>query len=59
MFMIAECQAQKSGKAKMEDSELHENARYVLKHCGVDDETEISRIIQDMKQYLERKSQNS
>ena len=56
MFMIAERQAQKS---QMEESEVLENARDVLRYCGVTDETEIGRIIQDMQQYRKRKSQNS
>ena len=55
--MIAERQAQKS---KVKDShEVYEHARNVLQYCGVNNEKDIGRIIQDMQQYLKRESQNS
>ena len=57
--MTAECQAQKSGKSKMEETEICEHARNVLKYCGISDEEEIGRIIQKMQKYLKRESQNS
>ena len=49
--MIPECEEEKSGKAKMKDSDVCDCARNVLKYCGVNDEKEIDKIIQEMEHY--------
>ena len=56
--MISECatEVQKSAKAKMKDSNVRDRARNVLEYCGVNDEEERRKIIQEMQQYLKRES---